>query len=97
DRLRARTRAAPAVPASVRGGALMVVGNVRRARVILGTRFLVLGLGAFVLMIPFLYMLSTSFKPNTVVLEIPPQLVPHHPTTANYSDAWTSNRFGRYF
>jgi len=75
----------------------MVVGNPRRARVLLTARFVVLALGAFILMVPFLYMLSTSFKPNSVVLEIPPQLVPHHPTTANYTQAWTSNRFGRYF
>ncbi len=32
-----------------------------------------------------------------LVLEIPPQIIPHHPTTANYTDAWTSNRFSRYF
>ena len=75
----------------------MVVGNPRRARALLAARFVVLALGAFILMVPFLYMLSTSFKPNSVVLEIPPQLVPHHPTTANYTQAWTSNRFGRYF
>jgi len=75
----------------------MVVGNPRRARALLTVRFAVLALGAFLLMVPFLYMLSTSFKPNTVVLEIPPQIVPHHPTTANYTQAWTSNRFGRYF
>jgi multiple sugar transport system permease protein len=75
----------------------MVVGNVRRARALLGVRVFVLAVGAIILMIPFLYMLSTSFKPNTVVLEIPPQILPHHPTTANYTQAWTSNRFGRYF
>lgn len=75
----------------------MVTGSRRRARALLFTRFGVLAIGAFVLMVPFLYMLSTSFKPDAVVLEIPPQLVPHHPTTANYTAAWTSNRFGRYF
>jgi multiple sugar transport system permease protein len=75
----------------------MVVGNPRRARTVLAGRLALVALGAFLLMIPFLYMVSTSFKPNTVVLEIPPQLVPHHPTTANYTAAWTSNRFGRYF
>ena len=75
----------------------MVTGSRRRARALLFTRFGVLAIGAFVLMVPFLYMLSTSFKPDAVVLEIPPQLIPHHPTTANYTAAWTSNRFGRYF
>lgn len=75
----------------------MVVGNVRRTRLILAARLLALTLGAVVLLIPLVYMVSTSFKPNTVVLEIPPQFVPHHPTAANYTAAWTSNRFGRYF
>lgn len=75
----------------------MVVGNPARTRAFLVGRIGVLALGAVVLMIPFVYMVATSFKPNTTVLEIPPQFVPHHPTVANYTGAWTSNRFGRYF
>jgi multiple sugar transport system permease protein len=75
----------------------MVVGNPGRARALLGGRLTLLALGAVVLMIPFIYMVATSFKPNTLVLEIPPQIIPHHPTIANYTSAWTSNRFGRYF
>jgi len=75
----------------------MVVGNPGRARAILVGRLALLSLGAVVLMIPFIYMVATSFKPNTLVLEIPPQIIPHHPTIANYTSAWTSNRFGRYF
>jgi ABC-type sugar transport system, permease component len=75
----------------------MVVGNPGRARALLVGRLALLSLGAVVLMIPFIYMVATSFKPNTLVLEIPPQIIPHHPTIANYTSAWTSNRFGRYF
>ena len=75
----------------------MVTGNPRRAHALLTGRLTILALGAVVLMIPFVYMVATSFKPNAVVLEIPPQFIPHHPTTANYTAAWTSNRFGRYF
>jgi multiple sugar transport system permease protein len=75
----------------------MVVGSVRRARAVLAGRLAILTLGAGVLLIPFLYMLATSFKQNAFVLEIPPQFFPHHPTTANYVNAWTSNQFGRYF
>lgn len=75
----------------------MVVGSVRRARSVLGLRMTVLTLGAFVMIAPFLYLLSTSFKQNALVLEIPPQLIPHHPTGANYVQAWSSNRFARYF
>ena len=75
----------------------MVTGNPRRAHALLTGRLTVLALGAVLLMIPFAYMVATSFKPNAIVLEVPPQVIPHHPTTANYTAAWTSNRFGRYF
>src|SRR5262249_26422195 len=39
----------------------------------------------------------TSFKPDTLVLKLPPQFIPHHPTAANYTGAWSSNHFGHYF
>ena len=75
----------------------MVVGNRRRARVVLASRVAVLVAGAVVMVLPFVYMLSTSFKPDRLVLEVPPRLLPEHVTTANYVGAWTSNDFGRYF
>ena len=75
----------------------MVTGNPRQAHALLTGRLTVLALGGVLLMIPFAYMVATSFKPNAIVLEVPPQIIPHHPTTANYTAAWTSNRFGRYF
>jgi len=75
----------------------MVVGSVRRARAVLGTRLLLLSAGAVVMALPFVYMLSTSFKPNSLVLKLPPQFVPHPATTANYTGAWSSNQFGHYF
>ena len=75
----------------------MVVGSAGRRRATQGLRLAVLTIGAVVLLLPFVYMLLTSFKPNAVVLEIPLQFFPHHPTTANYVNAWTSNQFARYF
>jgi ABC-type glycerol-3-phosphate transport system permease component len=75
----------------------MVVGSVRRARALLGTRVVLLSLGAVVMALPFAYMLSTSFKPDSLVLHLPPQFIPHHPTGANYTGAWNSNSFGHYF
>jgi multiple sugar transport system permease protein len=75
----------------------MVVGNPGRARAIVGGRLALLTAGAVVMIIPFAYMIATSFKQNALVLELPPQFIPHHPTTANYRNAWTSNEFGRYF
>lgn len=68
----------------------------RRQRIV-ALRVVLLTLGAAVMVLPFAWMLSTSLKPDSLVLEIPPQLLPHHATTANYTGAWTSNEFGRYF
>ncbi len=75
----------------------MVVGSVRRERALMSVRLGLLLLGAAVMVVPFAYMLATSFKPNAFVLEVPPQFIPHHPTSANYVQAWTSNKFGHYF
>jgi len=68
-----------------------------RARTILGVRLVLLSLGAVVMILPFAYMLATSFKPSSLALEVPPQFIPRDPTFANYRDAWSSNHFGRYF
>jgi multiple sugar transport system permease protein len=76
---------------------VIVAGSVRQARAVLGVRLTILTVGAVVMLIPFAYMLATSFKSNALVLELPPQFIPHHPTGANYTQAWTSNQFGRYF
>lgn len=51
--------------------------------------------GAFVMMIPFLYTLSTSLKSNVFVFE--PSFIPENPTLENYDVAWNSNNFQRYF
>jgi len=68
----------------------------RRGITLPALRYLVLIVGAAIMVLPFLYMLSTSFKGQTYVLTIPPQFIPHPATTANYSQAWTENSLGRY-
>jgi multiple sugar transport system permease protein len=68
-----------------------------RAQRVTAVRLVLLVLGAAVMVLPFAWMLSTSLKPDSLVLEIPPQLLPHHATFANYTGAWTSNDFSRYF
>ena len=74
----------------------MVVGKAR-ARAGLATRLVLLSIGAFVMIVPFAYMLATSLKANSLALEVPPDFLPDDPTTQNYRDAWSSNHFGRYF
>jgi multiple sugar transport system permease protein len=75
----------------------MVGGSALRIRVVLSARLAALALGAIVMVLPFVYMVSTSLKPDRLTLEIPPRFFPSHPTTENYVGAWTSNDFGRYF
>ena len=75
----------------------MVAGGALRARTILASRLTLLSAGALVMILPFVYMVSTSLKPDRLVLEIPPKFFPSHPTIANYTAAWSSNDFGRYF
>lgn len=60
-------------------------------------RYAVLIAGAVIMVIPFLYMLSTSFKAQQYVLTTPPQFLPHPATVSNYTQAWGSNHFARYF
>lgn len=45
---------------------------------------LFLGLGAVVMLVPFLWMLSTSLKPEGAVLTLPPQIWPKEPTLEAY-------------
>ena len=75
----------------------MIAGSVLRMRTMLTARLFLLSAGVVLMILPFVYMLSTSFKSNRLSLELPPRFLPSHPTTANYVDAWTSNDFGRYF
>jgi len=69
----------------------------RRDRWFVALRHLGLILGAAIMLVPFLYMVGTSFKPHAFVLELPPTFIPTNPTLDNYRNALTSNHFGRYF
>lgn len=54
-------------------------------------------LGAATMILPFIWMVSTSFKPPTEVLAWPPRFVPIHPTVQNYIDAFNAAPFARFF
>lgn len=53
--------------------------------------------GVIVAIGPMLYMVSTAFKSQTYVLEIPPRLFPENPTLENFQTAFNSRNFGRAF
>lgn len=68
-----------------------------RQRLGAGVRIAVLVVGAAIMVTPFLYMLSTSFKSQAYVLTVPPQFIPNPATTENYTQALTTQDFGLYF
>ena len=52
--------------------------------------FLVLALGACTMVLPFLWMLSTSLKDANLVYAIPPQWIPNPVDWENYRDIWSA-------
>src|SRR6266702_903263 len=50
---------------------------------------------ALVMVTPFLYMVSVSFMGEAELLRWPPPLLPHAPTTANYSAMVEALPYGR--
>ena len=60
-------------------------------------RLTTLAIGALVMITPFLYMISTSFKAQQYVLKIPPQFIPDPATLSNYERVLVRGDFGQYF
>jgi multiple sugar transport system permease protein len=58
---------------------------------------LILLSGVAVMIIPFMYMVGTSFKPPPEVITWPPTLWPKNPTLENYATLRTAAPFGRFF
>ena len=59
--------------------------------------YLLLLLGLGIVAVPLWYMVSTAFKPQTMVFELPPQLWPNPSTLDNFVKAVTTDHFGLYF
>jgi multiple sugar transport system permease protein len=56
-----------------------------------------LAIGAVSMILPFLWMLSTSLKPESEIFTFPPTWLPHVWKWGNYSGAMEAAPFGRYF
>lgn len=59
--------------------------------------YLLLIIGLVVVITPFLFMISTAFKPQTYVFEIPPRLIPEEVTLKNFRDALQKDDFIIFF
>lgn len=70
-----------------------------RARLARGHFFnyLILIIGAAAMLVPFVWMLSTSFKPQSETITYPPRLLPLHPTLDNYLEVFDRLNIGRLY
>jgi multiple sugar transport system permease protein len=59
--------------------------------------YIVLGATAVVVMLPYVWMVSTSLKGSAEVFAYPPNWIPIAWRFQNYADAWDAAPFGRYF
>jgi multiple sugar transport system permease protein len=62
-----------------------------------GISYAILTLGAVAVLLPFLWMLTSAFKPAEQVIAYPPVWIPAPPTLDNVVRAWTKINFARYF
>jgi ABC-type glycerol-3-phosphate transport system permease component len=51
---------------------------------------------AILFLVPFLWMISSSLKPNYQIFEVPPRWLPDPPRWENYAEALTTLPFDRY-
>ena len=59
--------------------------------------YLLLSLGALAMIVPFIWMLSTSLKEPSQVFSYPPKWIPQALAFKNYLKTWTLVPFGRFF
>ena len=71
----------------MRGNEIMEKRKTSPKRVI---AFVILGIGACTMVLPFLWMLSTSLKDANLVYAIPPQWIPNPVDWENYRDIWSA-------
>jgi multiple sugar transport system permease protein len=58
--------------------------------------YLLIVLGASVVLVPFFWMISTSLKAEADLFDYPPQWIPTPPQVVNYKDAWNTLPFDRF-
>jgi multiple sugar transport system permease protein len=59
--------------------------------------YVIVAFGAITTTVPFLIMVSTSFKKHAYSIQFDPGLIPANPTIENYSHAWNLSHFQIYF
>jgi ABC-type glycerol-3-phosphate transport system permease component len=68
-----------------------------RSSAVVAVRYIVLGLGAITVLIPFLWQISTSLKDDTQINAVPAHFWPNPIVWGNYKDAYTLLPFNLFF
>lgn len=68
----------------------------KKAALSKGFIYLILTLGSLLMLLPFIWMLSTSLKSSGEVTALPPVWIPENLQWENYSEAWSIAPFLRY-
>jgi multiple sugar transport system permease protein len=71
--------------------------RVMRSSAVVAARYVVLGLGAITVLIPFLWQISTSLKDDTQINAVPGHFWPNPIVWGNYKDAYTLLPFNLFF
>jgi len=66
-------------------------------RIVLGVSLVLLAAATIMILLPFVWMVATSFKPETDIVQFPPKLLPSDVTLQHYTDIWHRIAFGRLF
>src|SRR3954468_23145861 len=69
----------------------------RQKYLALGIRYGLLLLGTLIVVIPFIYMVSVSFKPQAYTFEVPPRLLPSEITLGHYQEVFAKENLLIYF
>jgi ABC-type glycerol-3-phosphate transport system permease component len=59
--------------------------------------YIILGVVAVTMFLPFLWMISTAFKPAQETFAYPPTFIPQNFTLDNFREAWAAAPFGLYY
>jgi multiple sugar transport system permease protein len=101
---RAVERPAPISAASIVSGGIAASTQVavaprdsRRGFWLRTILFIVLALFAAAMVLPFVWMVLTAFKPESTIVRFPPQLWPTSWTLDNITNIWQRVPFGRFF
>ncbi len=75
----------------------MLNSNILKKRIIIISNYVILIIFSIIMLIPLIWMISTSLKPMSDVISPVPKWIPSRLVFSNFSDAWRFIPFGRYY